>query len=183
MMQSSGVGTQLAQSDILPALAVFFGRSANGLPKCGPGHSDWRNLHSPRSLLRRGKLVNCGCPAGLAAGDLIPRFCNSPSQPGRSAPTASEVLRYQASKSCEESKLGKGHVATLFSAGCHNFQPLMELRRPQPIPFGLKAGPVENLRIDHAAGTLATSEIKHSLAGGAADVPKELVGPGNRVRC
>ena len=120
MLQSSGVGTQLAQSDILPALAVFFGRSANGLPKCGPGHSDWRNLHSPRSLLRQGKLVNCGCPAGLAAGNLIPRFCNSPSQSEGPALAASEVLRYQASKSCGVKAWGNGYVATLFSVEFYN---------------------------------------------------------------
>jgi hypothetical protein len=183
MMQSSGVGTQLAQSDILPALAVFFGRSANGLPKCGPGHSDWRNLHSPRSLLRQGKLVNCGCPAGLAAGNLIPRFCISPSQSEGPALAASQVLRYQASKSCSGEGLGNGYVFTLLSAICHNFKPLMDLRRSQPIPFGLKARPVEDLGIDHAAGPQAAGEIEHPLTRCPADVAKEFVGPGDRMGC
>jgi hypothetical protein len=72
---------QLAQSDILPALAVFSGDNANALPKCGSGGSDWRNLHSPKSLLRQADLVNCGCPAGLAgaAGNCFQSFaCWSP---------------------------------------------------------------------------------------------------------
>ncbi len=40
---------------------------------------------------------------------------------------------------------------------------------------------VKNFRIDGAVRALAARKIEQTLTGGAADVPEEFVGPGNRV--
>ena len=50
------------------------------------------------------------------------------------------------------------------------------------VPFGGEAFAVEKLGIEDTAGAASLGEIEHALTGGAADVAKELVRPGDAVR-
>lgn len=51
----------------------------------------------------------------------------------------------------------------------------------KPRPFLLKRWPIEHFGVHDTAGALAAGERDHALAGRAADVAEQFVGPGDRV--